>query len=581
MPATGQREAIAPITVYKPYYATFFQDDWKVRRNLTLNLGLRYDYEAGTADTNRQVTNFDVNAASPLNGRVGQSTDPFTRILNSDLADVRGLLSFPEGAQTRISRNRFAPRVGFAYSYNEKTTIRGGYGIFHLPLSLEGTSAQGVNFSQVLVQQANPGVQVGSSTVFLSDPFPGGIAAPTGNTRGAETLLGGAIIAVEPERRTAYNQQYNFVVSREVARNLVVDLAYVGSRGVGLPVQTLSLNQLSSGVLDYARANFNQPGTCPTTAAPNAACANVAAFFAQNVNNPFAGLIPGTPLNAANIPRAQLLRRFPQYQAVTLFRPHIGESNYNALQVNVQKRFSGGLSFNANYTFSKLLDTSGVGNGAAFLDPAAVQNIDDYSREYSLSTLDVPHRFTTLVTYELPFGRGRRFGGDLNRFVDFFLGGYQVSGTATIQSGAPLLIIANGFVGAGLAGIGNAVRRPNRGVENTFGRAEFRDNARAGVSVYDRAAFTTPDEFTFGNAASTSGDIRRDGFRNVDLSLIKNFVFGERNRQRIQVRGEFLNAFNYVVFGAPVNNINNANFGLVTTQGNRPRIIQLVARYKF
>lgn len=584
LPSQAQREAIAPITIYHHYYAGYLQDDWRVTRKLTLNLGLRYDYETGTAESHRLVSSFDLDAAAPVQIPSNFTLDPAVSALNPGIRNLRGFLSFPEGAQSRTSKNRFAPRLGFAYSLSNKTTLRGGFGMFFLPQSLEPTTAQGVNFTSSVVQSTQT-AQIGTGTIFLSDPFRGGslLTPVSGNTRAERTLLGGTVVAVEPVRENPYTQQWSLVLQRQLARNLVFDVAYVGARGRNLPIQQLLLNQLSPEALEYARNNFANPGTCPTTANPNAACTTVAAFLTQAVPNPLAGQIPEVgALNGTTIARAQLLRPYPQYQGVTYFRPHVGKSNYHALQLNLQKRFSDGLSAVASYVWSKLLDTGGVGSGAAFLDPSPAQDVYNYEqREYSYSTLDVPHRFVGSFTYELPIGRGKRFGKDMNPFLNFFLGGFQISGAVTLQSGTPLLITQNGFVEVtGLAAVGNAVRRPNRVGANTFDNNTFRENARNNLPAIDPSAFARADAFTFGNSARTYDDIRRDPYRNVDFSLIKNFGFND-NRQKLQLRAEFLNAFNYVVFGTPVTNIDSPNFGLITTQGNRPRIIQLVGRFTF
>ena len=302
------------------------------------------------------------------------------------------------------------------------------------------------------------------------------------------------------------------------------------------------------------------------------------------VANPFVGQIPlVASLNGATIARAQLLRRFPQYQTVTDFRPLVGESKYHALQINLQKRFSDGLSGTFSYVWSKLMDTSGVGNGAAFLDPSAIQDINNYRRgEYSLSTLDVPHRVVGSFSYELPFGNKKPFATNVGKLANTFIGGWQLSGTATWQRGTPILIVANGFteLTAALTGSQNAVRRPNRVGPNTFNLDTFHTNARAGTAVIDINAFQSPSSLVLGNGSRTYNDVRRDSYKNFDLSLIKNFGFFE-NKQKLQLRIEALNVFNLVVFGTPGNNINAANFGIVTTQGNRPRILQLVGRYTF
>jgi hypothetical protein len=582
IPSGITQEVVKPITVYHHYGAGYVQDDWKTRRDLTLNLGLRWDFETPTASPQQLVTNFDFDAASPLQGRLNLANlDPAVAALNPGIRNLSGLLSFPEGAQAKTNRDRFAPRVGFAYSYDNKTTLRGGFGMFFLPISLEGVTALGVNFTNTQSQSPLDTAQVAAGTVFLSNPFPNGLQGAVGNTLGANTLLGNSLGAVfEPERPNPYNMMYNLVLQRELARNLVLDIAYVGSRGRNLPSREVNLNQLSPDALDYARRNFTQPNACGA-----AACATVAAFLAQPVTNPFAGLIPGTLLNTATIPRAQLLRRFPQYQTVTQSRPHIGRSDYNALQVNMQKRFSSGWSALVNYTWSKLLDTGGVGNGAAFTDPTNADDVFNFDEEYSYSTLDVPHRFTASATYDLPFGKGKRFGKDWNGLTNALLGGWQVSGTGVIQRGAPLTITnATAFLGGGstLTTVGASQRRPNRiaGVNPMFDN--LGDLVRQGMSIFDPAAFSAPSDalFEFGTAARTYNDIRRDNYKNVDFSINKNLAFNE-NRQRLQLRAEFLNAFNWVVFGTPGTQVSSTTFGIITTQGNRPRIVQLVGRFTF
>ena len=596
IPSGISREVQVPITVYHHYGAGFVQDDWKISRRLTLNLGVRWDFETGTGSPQRLVTNFDFDAPSPIAGSVQSrlatiTLDPAVAALNPGIRNLTGLLSFPEGSQTEVNYKRFAPRLGFALSINSKTTLRGGFGTFYLPISLEGASALGTSFTDT--QNQTPASfqsgQVTSSTVFLSNPFPNGVRTATGNTQGNLTSLGlslGAVVDRTPEE--AYNMQYNLVLQRELAKNLVLDIAYVGSRGRNLPSRNIELNQLSPQVLDFARSEV-AAGRAP----------NVQSFLTQCVTNPFAGLIPNVSattnctatntgtLNSPLIARAQLLRRFPQYQNVSQLGPNIGRSDYNALQVNLQKRFSDGFSLLANYVWSKLLDTGGVGNGARFTDPTNADDVFNFDEEYSYSSLDVPHRFTASFTYELPFGKGKRFGKNLSGLTNALIGGFQISGTGVIQTGTPLTITnATGFAGnGGLAGVNNSQIRPNRvaGVNPMAGN--FGELIRQGLSVFNPAAFTAPDlaNFQFGNAARTYNDIRRDAYKNLDLSIIKNISFDET--RKMQLRAEFLNVFNTVVFGTPVTTFGNASFGTYANQdvalGNRPRIIQLVGRFTF
>ncbi len=615
LPASGNHETVVPLTLYHHYGAGFVQNDWRVSSRLILNLGLRWDFETGTGEANGAMTNFDLNAASPLQGQQNLTNlDPFVSRLNPNVAANKGLLSFVSGPQTKTNYDRFAPRVGFAFKINDKTTIRGGYGMFYVPISIENPAAQGTNFTSAVSQVANQTATLASAAnvVYLTNPFPAGIPVPPGTSLGSRTRLAQQVFAVEPERDNPYSQQWNLVLQREIAKNTVLDIAYVGGKGVNLPIQSVELNEIPASTLEFARNNFNQPGTCATTAAPTAACTSTAQFFTFAVANPFSGLlnIPGasTTVSGATVQRLQLLRAYPQYTSVQLFRPHWGSSDYHSLQINLQRRFSNGLSGTVNYTWSKLLDTGGVGNGAAFLDATAIQDASNFGREYSYSTLDVPHRFVASWTYELPFGKNKMFGKNWKGITQLLLGGWQTSGAYTWQRGTPIPITATNSFPSGVA-ISSAVRRPDRvaGVSN-FSLGTSRSNIVGQGLWFDPAMFVDPiysgsvNNFVFGSAARTYNDIRRDNYRNVNLSVLKNF-FWDEGRQKLQLRAEFLNAFNWVVYGTPVstlnvtgavgtannNLLNPANpcfatqqcFGQVRTQGNTPRNIQLVVRYTF
>ena len=618
LPSSGNLESVVPLTLYHHYGAGFVQDDWRVNSRLVLNLGLRWDFETGTGESNGAMTNFDLLAPSPLQGtQVLTNLDPAVAALNPNIANNRGLLSFVDGPQTKTSYTRFAPRVGFAYRINDKTTVRGGYGLFFVPTSIENPAAQGTNFTTAFSQAANQTATLASAATvaYLTNPFgatPGGIPTPPGTALGARTRLAQQVFAVEPERDNPYNQQWNLVLQRELFKNTVLDIAYVGSKAVHLPIQSVELNEIPASTLEYARnnfANFN----CGATP-----CATVAAFFTQTVPNPFNAYFTANPVagastlvTAANVQRLQLLRAFPQYTSVQLFRPHWGSSTYHALQINLQRRFTNGLSGTVNYTWSKLLDTGGVGNGAAFLDATAIQDASNFANEYSYSTLDVPHRFVASWTYELPFGKNKTFGKNWSGLTQFFLGGWQTSGSYTWQRGTPIPItVTNAFPNS--VSISAGVRRPNRveGVAN-YNLSTARQNVVDQGQWFNPALFIDPiyqgsgnvlNNFFFGNAARTYNDIRRDNYRNINLSVLKNWYWAE-GRQKLQFRAEFLNAFNWVVYGTPVSTLNvtgavgtaNNNtldsrnpcfatqqcFGQVRTQGNTPRSIQLVLRYTF
>lgn len=581
LPSSATFRTIVPITLYHHYGAAFVQTDWRARSNLTLNLGLRWDVETGTAETHRQITSFDLEAPSHLRGKVGMPADAHVRALRPDFTELRGLLSFPDGPQTRTNFNRFAPRVGFAWRLGNKMTVRGGYGISYVPQSLEQTSAIGVNFNTTSTQSSDSSGQVippggtAQPTYFLTDPFRGSLIRPPGNTLGADTLIGESPSLVEPNRRTSYLQQYNFVIQRLLPGRIVIDVAYAGSHGVRLPFPNLNMNQLPPEYLDYAKRNYSTARD-----ANGAAATSVSQFFSQQVTNPFYGIItnPNSSLSSRTVQRWQLLKPFPQYDSPQLFRPLVGASKYNSLQLSVRKTYSHGLSLMGNYVFSKLIDIGGAGNNSGGFGGSTVEDIYNIGSDYTISNLDVPHRFTTSFSYELPTGRSK----------SLWKRGYQVSGSIMYQSGTPVTIVANGF------GLGYAVRRPDRvpGESARIPGDQMRDNIRAGGFAINPNAYAQPADYTLGNAARNSSDTRRDTYKNVNLSFLKNFSVKE-GKFRAQLRGEFLNAFNMVVFGTPGNNVNNRDlvqsgvvvsegtFARVRTQGNQPRIIQLVLRMNF
>jgi hypothetical protein len=601
LPSGGSQEAVTAATIFHHYYAGYFQNDWRISRRLVLNLGVRWDYETGTEETHGLITNFDLTATAPVQPvfTAGINYDPISRNLNPALGSrgVKGLLSFVDGPQTGTTKNRFAPRFGFAYSLSDKMTIRGGYGLFYVPLSLEGTTIQGTNFSTGLAQSSQTGqvllTSTGQITTFLSDPFPIGSTTALGPTPGTSlgnrTRLGQQVIAVEPEREAAYSQQWNLVFQRELLKNIVLDVGYVGGRGIHLPIQTAELNQLPASMIDAARASLttaNSCGTTTTTLALTIPCPSISAFFNQTVPNPFTGQlnVTGSALNGANVTRLALLRPFPQYTSVLLFRPHWGESYYHAMQVNLQRRFTNGLSATVNYTWSKSLDTGGVGNGAAFLDSTAIADIYNFKREKSLATFDVPHRFVASWSYELPFGKKKWIGKNWGGLLNGILGGWQTAGTYSWQVGTPIAITVPAFT----VGLGNASYRPNRLQGDPIPSiSDAREAVRNGGVWFNTALFQTPPDFVFGTGSRTYNDVRRDNYKNLNLSLLKSWYWDE-GRQKLQFRTEFLNAFNWVVFGTPVSSVGSGapnagltGFGQIRTQGNTPRNIQLVVRYTF
>ncbi len=546
-----------PVTIFHHYLAVYLQDDWRIKQRLTLNLGLRWDVETGTQESHDRLTVFDFRAPSPINTQVREKLG----------RDINGLLRFVDKgeAEWAADKKRFAPRIGLSYQISDKTVVRAGYALFYLPVSVENLGSVGYNYT---ISGPQPDPRIPQNLV--SNPFPSGIPAIIGKSQGSLSLLGQSITAVEGRITSAYNQMWNLAIQRQIGRSLLAQAAYVGARGVHLPLNNFNLNQLAP--------EFQKLG-------------NTA--LASQVANPFFGVItdPLSALSRATVERRQLLRPFPQYIAVSYSRPVVGmgDSSYNALQLSLQRRFTGGLSFLASYTWSKAMDIGGTGNGIAFTNPTPIQNIYNIRDEWSLSTSDVPHVFKLSGVYELPFGKQKRFLNNASRLVDLLAGGWQVSGFFWWQSGTPLAIVADNRLG-----IGNATMRASirQGVNPKISNSEARRNVRNNGVWFNTSAFFNPNDeitappgedrskfFVLGNTSRTLASVRRDRYLNLDFSLFKRFRITEK--VGFEFRAESFNTINYVVFGTPVTNANSPQFGRVTTQLNTPRRIQLAGRITF
>jgi len=380
-------------------HSFYLQDDWKVNRRLTLNLGVRWDLETGTQERFGRLTTFDFQAPSPINVAVREKLG----------RNVNGLLRFiePDEAEWKADKNRFAPRIGLAWQLNNRTVLRAGYALFYLPVSVEVLGSVGYNYT---ISSAQPDPRV--PQVLLNNPFPSGIPAIIGRSQGSLSLLGQSLTAVEGRIKSSYNQVWNLGIQRQLGRSILAELVYVGSRGVNLPLNNFNLNQLDPEQQKLGNSALG-----------------------QLVTNPFFGVItdPLSALSRATVTRGSLLRPYPQYNALNYSRPlaNMGGSDYQSLQLKLQKRFSAGLSFLAHYTWSKTMDTGGMGSGIAFTDPTSIQNIYNIRDEWSLSTGDVPHRFQVSGVYELPFGQRKRLLRNISRAADLVVGGWQISGSYT------------------------------------------------------------------------------------------------------------------------------------------------------
>ncbi len=549
-------ERVEPLTAATQYWAGYVQDDWKITSRLTLNLGLRYEYETGLTESGDRLTYFDPDFQVPLTG-----------------GDWRGALLFAGGRNPRSIRKapskNFGPRVGFAYRVQDRTTIRGGYGVFFVPIGVEPTlSTTPFNFT-VNADVESP---EGKPLTSLSNPFPAGIPLNAPRAADGTYRLGTNSNIVLRNNPASYVQQWNFAVGRQVGRAQVVDVTYFGSRGVHLPIPNLELNQLQPAYLAQGGAWLN-----------------------ERVANPFAGRISGGLLALPTIPRMQLLKPFPQFAnpstanayggSLFWFRPPVGDSIYHAMTLRYERRFDRGLSVNAHWTWSKLIDTGGGSNGAAFTDPSALRDIYNTRLERSLSTFDVAHRLIVTYAYDLPFGRGKALAKNAKGLIDGLIGGWTVFGFHTIESGRP--VVVGGPDLSRLAGASPSRASVVAGVDPKIPYDVARANARDFNPVcnctkpwFNPAAFTATPEFVIPNGPRTLPSVRQDYTRNWDLSVDKKIRVTEKLSATLQ--GRFFNVLNQVYFAGPsVTAVNAANFGSTTGVNSAPRRIEAGARLVF
>ena len=512
------------------YYAFFFQDDWKVNRRLTLNLGLRWDYEAPIVERyNRMNRGFAFGQPSPIAEQARSSPAAANCPACSNL---RGGVLFAGGSgNSRLAfepdRNNFQPRIGFAFAIRPKTVLRGGYGTSAYGQSDRGSSAGFSRFTP-LIPSLDGGL---TPNVSLSNPFPGGILQPVGNSRGLATDLGLGVGFNFLERSIALSHQVSFGFQQELPGAILADMAYVGN--------------FSRGLSTGAGLNF----------IPLDQLGRASSYYTERIANPLAGLLPANPaLNGATIPRANLLVAYPQYAGIGMSSIPAGSSRYDSLQASVQRRFRGGYLFQVNYTISKTLERLTMLNPNDYnaADPART------GLEKRLSAFDAPRKLSVVGVYELPLGRGKRVGGSMPLLANLVAGGWKLGWNVTYQSGFPI-----DFPNAAPIRTGSAkLPKDQRSLERSFD-----------TSIFPRVAGPAP--FTLRDFPTRFPDVRFMGVRNWDFSLSKDFRIVER--VKAQFRADFINAFNTPFFTrAQSLDVANARFGqLILAQNNQSRNIFL------
>jgi hypothetical protein len=533
------------------YMGFYLQDDWKIARRLTLNLGLRYDFDLPRTERYNRYSWFDLGAPSPLAGQV------------PGYDNLRGQFMFADDntrSPVDADFNNFQPRVGLAYEVNSKTSIRAGYGIFY---TLSRATIKGHTGSGFTTNSTPEWSRDGNLTRYATpeNPYPNGLTIPPGNSQGAATFLGlGVGTETRPNQNPQY-QQWNFSIQRALPGSSVVQINYTGGKGTHLYFGggTENQNRLNPDYWGLGRTALN-----------------------GLVDNPFYGVItdPKSRLSAPTVTLNTLLRPYPQYTGVSGSTPSIGNSIYHGVQIQYEKRFSQGLSALAHYTFSKLIDDASFSSGnVGWLGGVTdVQNPFNLRLERAVSAMDITHRLVMGASYQLPFGRGKAFGSGWSRPVDALLGGWEVNALVTFSSGFPLNsgsqyrepALQNGVLWEG-------AQRPNlAGDPSMPGSVESKMNNYVNANMFSRPA---PD--TYGNMPRTISTYRSPGMKNADAAVFKNINITEQ--KYIQLRLEGFNITNTPTFATPHLTYGASNFGVIDRYagGRGPRQVQVAAKFYF
>ena len=524
---------------YGHFYGMYLQDDFKLTPKLTLNMGIRMEINGGNTERFDRMAINDLYVTNPVSSMVGFTVLGGYRFAGSGIG--RRAIVDP--------LKNYSPRVGFAYAWNPKTSIRAGYGIFFgVPPFVATTNYIGGAYSSSTQMIATLDGITPHDT--LQNPFPtNNWNLPPGTKLGLLTQVGQNLTSAVPaDLRVPYNQQWNFTIQREVASGTVLELAYAGNKGTHLSMETWpNLNQLTPAQMDPSlKVN-------------------------DLVTNPFYGIVTSGTLAQPTVQRGQLLRPWPLWQTVRSQNAGWGNSNYHALQARFERRFAQGASFMAAFTWSKTISdsTDGRWNDAtgAF---GGFRNAYCRSCERSISSYDVPRRLVLNFTYELPFGKGKLVGSHWNRWVNGVLGGWQANGILTVASGMPLEITQSSNTTFSFGG----TQHPNStGISGDLG------SQRSVYRWFDTSQFTLAQPYTFGNLDRTV-NIRQDFTRGLDFSIFKTGNI-YKERVKLQFRAEAFNLSNTPIFSAPSANIQSATVGQVNSMQNSPRQVQLSLKVLF
>ncbi|NUN00191.1 MAG: TonB-dependent receptor [Bryobacteraceae bacterium] len=511
-----QKEVLQPRATIAEFY---LQDDFRANRRLSLNLGVRYTLNFPSTVVNDRGAVFN---------------------LRTQQLDFLGQNGLPRTARN-LELGNFGPRVGLAFRVSDSFAIRAGYGMTWIEQAGITTPFTTPLFPFVRTVQQTSLDNINPAFVLSQGPTIG-VDEPNSNSG-----LGQGVFGVQRDQKSGYAQQWNLSVQKTFGENWSIAVGYLGSKLTNLGVPDVNLNQLRADQLALGSQ------------------------LTELVSNPFFGEIPiESSLGRRTIARQQLLRPFPRFTTVTLYRNNVGHSTYHSLQSLVEKRLAQGLTFSAAYTFSRLIDDAGAVFDAAILTGpvTSYQAADSYNRrlEKDVSTGNIPHILSSGFIYELPIGLGRRFG--LRGWRDVLGGRWRLAGLLRAQSGSPIAVTQQPNLNA-FAGFG--IQRPNR-----LRDPNLPADQRSTAHWFNTSAFTAARQFAIGN--SSRNPVRGPGYRTIDLMAGKTFTVTERFRT--EFRAEAFNVTNTPPLRNPNGAFGTAAFGTITTALD-PRVFEFVLKLQF
>jgi len=587
-----------PVSGKQTYRAIYLGDNWHVTSKLTLNLGLRYELQGPWSERFDRMTYFDPRVSSSsvtgCNGTAGSACPGDLFLVKTGRNDGRNNLP--------LSKTEFSPRLGFAYAMDQKTVIRGGYGIFFIPNYvsfgtnpyIDPVSSATSPFFASNDKGLTPAATLNQNTCTLSasgaanftclgqGPFN---TAPAGannlvpvagrNPQPNVSLYG---VAQQPLSATdfsgqkyGYVEQWNFGIQRELPWGFFADVAYAGSHGVHLEQFNTNVNQI--------------PDSFIAQAAQQAAASQPVAIAQPVATYPFSVNLPGN-LQPGKLIAGQLDRPFPQYSGLQYNGFGCCGSSYNSLQATLTKRFQGGGTMLVAYTNAKLLSNTdtltswlegGVSGGVG-----SIQDWNNLKNERSISSQDVSQRLVISYVLDLPFGRGKKYLSGVNGISGRAVSGWGIDGVTTFQRGFPVKISYGKGTSLSGSGLGIGSLRPN--VVAGCDKSVSGSPASKLSGWFNTACFTDPPDWGFGTESRVDPTLRQQGITNFDFAVFKKTAITER--ANIEFRTEFFNLFNHPQFGPPNGTCctaNNPNFGVVnSTIGNaQARLIQFALKFEF